>query len=232
MTEAVRIPLRKDYDGLLGPGGISVGRGGVPAGIDQVVLRVGRALVRSKSQELGGGEHSLFSLAADLGFLGEGFGADIGGKKLGMAFFEAEVSGATVAEELIAMTDEELVDADHGRFSRDGVSLDFRTGDGGREAMTLKKGGDPLETPFEGADNAVFIARGETRLPLVHPARIPFFDHRYRSILSVRDDCRDVMDNMRSQAAFRLSRAENWPTPNQTALKSVRRAMNPWEMTQ
>ena len=149
-----------------------------------------------------------------------------------MAFFQAEVSGAPVAEELVAMADEELIDADHGSFSRGGVALYFRGGDGGSEAMTLKKGSDPLKTPLEGADNPIFVARGETRLPLVHPARIPFFDHRYTSILSVLDDCRDVMDDMRSQAAFRLRRAENWPTANQTPLKSVRRAMIPCEMTQ
>ena len=70
VTESVRVPLGKDHDGLLGPGGIFVGRGGVPASVDQIVLRVGRALMRCEAEELGRGELALFSLAADFGFLG------------------------------------------------------------------------------------------------------------------------------------------------------------------
>ena len=41
------------------------------------------------------------------------------------------------------------------------------------------------------------------------------------------------MDDMRSQAAFRLRRAENSADCRaRLRLKSVRRAMIPWEMTQ
>ena len=61
-------------------------------------------------------EFSFGGLLADRGFLGESFRPDIGGKQLRVAFFHAEVCGPMVAEELVAMTNEKLVDADHCGF--------------------------------------------------------------------------------------------------------------------
>ena len=41
VAEAVRVPLREDDYGLFGALGIFVGRGGIPASIDEIVFRVG-----------------------------------------------------------------------------------------------------------------------------------------------------------------------------------------------
>ena len=131
VAEAVRVPLGKDDDGLLGARWVLMGWGGIPAGVDQIVLRVGRAFRRGKTKELAGGQRSVRGLAADFGLLREGFRTDIGGIELGMAFFETEVGGASIAEEPITVADEELVDAHHGGFSGSGIALDSRGRDSG-----------------------------------------------------------------------------------------------------
>ncbi len=94
-----------------------------------------------------------------------------------MPLFEAKVGGTFVAEELFAVADEKLVDADHRGFSGNGIADDFRAGDGGGEAVGLKKGLEPFEAPFQGANDAVFIARGQPRFPVIHPARVAFLQH-------------------------------------------------------
>lgn len=55
-----------------------------------------------------------------MGVLGEGLGADVGGEELGMAGFEAEVGGGLVAEELVGVGDELLVEGDHAVEVRGG----------------------------------------------------------------------------------------------------------------
>ena len=82
VAEAVGVPLRQHHDGLLGAGGVFVGGGRIPAGVHQVVFGVGRALRRSKAEELGGSQLSLGGLLTDRGLLGQGFRADVGGKQL------------------------------------------------------------------------------------------------------------------------------------------------------
>src|ERR1035437_4077553 len=96
-----------------------------------------------------------------------------------MPFFEAEVGGAFVAEKSVAMADEELVDADHRGCGGSFVVLHLVTGQSGSKAIALKERCDPLEAPLQRSHHAVFVARGQPRFPLVHPACIPFFNHLY-----------------------------------------------------
>src|ERR1035438_2588826 len=96
-----------------------------------------------------------------------------------MPFFEAKVGGALVAEKSVAMADEELVDADHRGFGGSFVVHHLGTGQSGSKAVALKKRRDPLEAPLQRSHHAVFVARGQPRFPLIHPARIPFFNHLY-----------------------------------------------------
>ena len=79
VAESVGVPLGQNYDCLLGAGGSFVRGRRVPAGVDQVVFRVRRALGRGEAEVLGQGEFSVGSLLANGGFLGEGFRADVGG---------------------------------------------------------------------------------------------------------------------------------------------------------
>src|SRR5260221_6251477 len=46
VAEAVGVPLREDDDGLFGARGGFVLGGGIPAGVDEIVLGIGRALWR------------------------------------------------------------------------------------------------------------------------------------------------------------------------------------------
>ena len=140
VAEAVGVPLRQDDDGLLGPRRIFVRGRGIPAGVDQIVFGVGRALRRGEAEKLGRRELSLGGLLADGGVLGQGFRAHIGGEKLGMALFEAEVGGPLVAEELVAVADEELVDADHGGFCGGGVVQHFGPGTAAPRPWLSRKG--------------------------------------------------------------------------------------------
>src|ERR1017187_297823 len=96
-----------------------------------------------------------------------------------MPFFEAKVGGAFVAEKSVAMADEELVDADHRGFGGSFVMHRLGTGQSGSKAIALKKRCNPLEAPLQRSHHAVFVARGQPRFPLIHPARIPFFNHLY-----------------------------------------------------
>jgi hypothetical protein len=93
VAEAVGVPLRQHNDGLLGPRRVFVRGGRIPAGVYQVVFRIGRAFRRGEAQELGRRKLSFRGLLTDRGFLGQSLRADIGGKQLGVAFFEAEVGG-------------------------------------------------------------------------------------------------------------------------------------------
>ena len=173
VTEAVGVPLRQHHDGLPGPRGIFVRRSGIPAGVDEVVFRVGRAFRRGEAQKLrrlelaGGGPGAEGCIAR------QGFGAHVGGEQLGKALLEAEVGGAAVAEKEIAVTDEKLIDARHGGFSCGGVAQGLWSGERARESVGLEKWSDPLEAPFQGARHPIFIARGEPRFPAKHQARVP-----------------------------------------------------------
>ena len=127
---------------------------------------------------------ALLGAFTHFGFLRQGLRAHVGWKKLRVAFFKAEVSWTLVAEEFLAVADEQLVDADHGGFGRGRVALNLRTGNSGGEAMRLEKWRNPLKAPFEGAHHAILVARGEAGLPLVHPARVPTSQHDPDSSLS------------------------------------------------
>jgi len=49
------------------------------------------------------------------------------------------------------------------------------------KAVRLKKWLDPLESPLQRAHHAVLVARGQPRLPLVHPPRVLFLEHDFAS---------------------------------------------------
>ena len=57
-----------------------------------------------------------------------------------MPLLKAEVGGALVAEEVVAVANEELVDADHGGFGRRLVALDFRRGNRVAKPCASRKG--------------------------------------------------------------------------------------------
>ena len=105
VAEGIGVPLRHDDDGLFGARGIFVRGSGIPAGVDEIVLRVGRALGRGEAEELGRRELALGCLLAEGRRLGEGLRADVGGKELREALLKAEVGGALVAEEDVAVAD-------------------------------------------------------------------------------------------------------------------------------
>ena len=69
-----------------------------------------------KRRNCAAGELAFGGLLRDRRVLGQRFRAHVGGEELRMALFKPEVGGALVAEELVAVADEELVDADHGGF--------------------------------------------------------------------------------------------------------------------
>ena len=94
-----------------------------------------------------------------------------------MALFKAEIRGPLVAEEDVAVADEELVDADHRGFGGRLVAQ-IRDRERRRETMRFEKGRDPLEAPLQRPHHAIFIARGQPRFPRVHPARVPIVDMR------------------------------------------------------
>ena len=148
VAETVGIPLRQHHDGLLGPLGVFMLRCRVPAGVHLVVLRVRRPLRRGKTQKLRRRNLSLGCHLADRGILGQCLRAHIGGEQLRMPFFQPEVGGPLVPEEAIAVADEELVDADHGRFSRRIVAHNLRVRHRVPKAVSLKKRRDPIEAPL------------------------------------------------------------------------------------
>ena len=57
-----------------------------------------------------------------------------------MALFQPEVRGPLVAEELVAVADEELVDADHGGFGGGCVALNLGAGHGDAKPCASRKG--------------------------------------------------------------------------------------------
>ncbi len=59
------------------------------------------------------------------------------------------------------------------------LSRNLRARHRGPKSVRLKKRLNPLKAPLQRAHHAVFIARGQPRLPLVHPARISLFEHGF-----------------------------------------------------
>ena len=186
MAEAVGIPLRHHHDGLPGPRGIFVSGRGIPARIRQVIFRVRRALGRGEAQKLRGRELSLGGLLLERCVFGKGFRADVGGVELRVPLFKTEVRGALVAKKHVAVADKELVDTDHGGFGLLLVALNPGRGNRIAKTVRFKKGRDPLEAPLQRAHHAVFVARGQPRLPGIHPARVPVSQHESELILSAR----------------------------------------------
>ncbi|WP_433984377.1 hypothetical protein RBB78_05305 [Tunturiibacter empetritectus] len=77
--------------------------GGIPAGVDLVVLWIAGADGRGEAKELGLFDLAGLGLAFEFGILFERLGADVGGVELGVSALEAEVGGGLVAEELVGL---------------------------------------------------------------------------------------------------------------------------------
>jgi hypothetical protein len=80
-----------------------------------------------------------------------------------MALFKAEVGGALVAEELIAVADEELVDAHHGGFGRRGVIARLQ-GRGSRREAVLSRNGSIHSKPHSSGRTTRFSSRVVSRV--------------------------------------------------------------------
>lgn len=139
---------------------------GIPAGVDDVVLRVGRGDRRGETEKFRLFGFASGGLAAEFGVLSESLGADVGGVQEGMTPLKAEVVGGLVAEEFV------------------GAGNDGRAGDGHSGEIglgSLRSGSEfaePVESPFERADDAVGVAGGKGSLPLEHPFGVKAGEHK------------------------------------------------------
>ncbi len=142
----------------------------------------------------------------------------VGRKQLRKAIFQAKVGRLLVAEELRAPADENFVDACDCFFRRGiiaGCRLpQFRQSQG---AAPQRNGSIRTQDPtFQRPHHAIFIARGESRLPLVHPTCVTFSEHE--SISSLSAPCFRACDGgnrnveVRTVRRFRL-RWTPWPQP-------------------
>lgn len=161
--EGVGVPLRHDDDGLFGAATLLGWVGGVPAGIDLIVFRVRGGDGGGEAEELGGLEFVNGGEVLELGVLGQGFGADVGGKELGMPGFETEVGGGLIAEKVGGVGQDAAIEGDHR-----GEVLGLVSGETGVE---------PVETVLEGSDDAVGVAGGKGGLPAEHPVAIELREH-------------------------------------------------------
>lgn len=122
-----------------------------------------------EAEEVGFRELAGEGLVLEVGVLGKGLGANVGGEELGVAAFEAEVGGGLVGEEPVGVLDEIGVEGDHAVEIGGGCG---RGGRGGREGVS-----EPVEAPLEGADDAVGVAGGECGLPGEHPVCVEPGEH-------------------------------------------------------
>ncbi len=80
-----------------------------------------------------------------------------------MAGLKAEVGRGGVAEEVIGAGDDVAVELDHGREAVGGVGRGFSA--------------QPVETPLEGADDAVGVPGSQGGLPAEHPVGVELREH-------------------------------------------------------
>ena len=113
VREGVGVPLGHDDHGLFGFAFLGFGVGGVPACVDGIVFGVASTDGRGEPEERSLFHFAGLGLSLEFGVLFQRFGADVGGEELGVAFFEAEVGGGGVAEELVGASDDVAVDGDH-----------------------------------------------------------------------------------------------------------------------
>ena len=104
---------------------------------------------------------------AKLGVLLQGPGTDVGGKQQRMTLLEHEIIRSLVGEKLGAMTQDEVVQLQHGPL---GSSIIPRSVRGKTESEGLGEVLQPLKSPLHRADDAVGVAGGEGRFPAVHPS--------------------------------------------------------------
>ncbi len=89
-----------------------------------------------------------------------------------MAAFEAEVGGGGVAVELVGTGDDVRVDGGHsGELVLGGGVVSGGCRGDGAEVL------EPVESPFEGTDDAIGVAGGKGCLPGVHPLCIEPREH-------------------------------------------------------
>ena len=133
------------------------------------------------------GNSSVLGLLAKRRVLGQRLGPHVGREQLRMPLLKPEIGGPLVSKELVAVPDQELVDARHGRFGR-GISPPIRIQQlGGSQLVRLEKGRDPLETPLQRTHHSIFIPRCQPCFPPVHPTRVRFSQHWSIYSLSAHD---------------------------------------------
>ena len=164
VAEGVGIPLRHHHDGLLGPPRIFVRGRRIPARVRQIVLRVGRPLRRGKAQKLRRRNLALGGLLLDRGVLRQRLRAHIGGKQLRVPLFQPKVGGPLVAEERIAVANEELVDADHGGLGSRVVACNLRARATPPQSRARARNGSIHSKPHSSGRTTRFSSRVVSRV--------------------------------------------------------------------
>ncbi len=152
---------------------------GIPARVDEIVLRIRRADGRSEAEKRRRLYAARFCGSAKLGIAAQRFRPHVGGKKLRMPLFKTEIGGARVAVKGIAVAQDGVADGEQRVFRSSDILFDCGIR---HEAARACKIFQPVEAPFHGTHDAVCVARGERGLPCEHPARVELAKHyHYRN---------------------------------------------------
>ena len=150
LADAVGVPLRQQHHRAM-----ALRR--KPARVDAIVLGIRRRYRRGEAQKLA---PLVFELL--LGRLAAGV------KEFDLAMLDAEIVRRGVAEELVAVLDQVIVDVGHVPQHRVLVVLILRN----REALDARPARGPVQAPLERAHHAIVVARGHARFPVVNPAAV------------------------------------------------------------
>ena len=158
------------------------GRRGIPARVDEIVLRIGCADRRGEAEELRRLRAACCGRGAKLRVAAQRLWANVGGKEQRVPLFQAEVCGTRIAIERLAIAQDRLIDGEQRvliRLDSGGIARDRGVG---HEAARTRKIFQPVETPFDRTHNAVGVTRGERGFPCEHPSRVELSKHyTYRS---------------------------------------------------
>ena len=143
----------------------------IPARVDRVILRIRRAQGRAEAQEGNAAQFAHLGAPLPLALLLQCLGPHVGGIELREARLDAEVRGCGVVEEAVRCGHDAVVERDHRcqrcRAARGYVGRGLHATEVGQVVKA------PLQRPF----HAIFIARGEGRLPRIHPLCIKPVKH-------------------------------------------------------
>ena len=88
-----------------------------------------------------------------------------------------EIYRPLVSEEDVAVSNEQLVDANDRLFGSRIITCRLRARKRSTEPVGLEEWLEPFESPLQRTHNAILIARGQPGFPLIHPARVLFPEH-------------------------------------------------------